>query len=336
MNQSDNSILIITEEDDAHADAVVSELNRVGVPVIRLHPRDFPLRVIAALQLVDGRIGGTISLPNGRTFSLLNIRSAWYRHPEPSELPSHLDPLWVDFTRAQSVELLQGLWRITDCYWVSPPSALRVAENKLYQLQLASSLGLPIPKTLITNDPVQAREFYAAADQPIIYKPLATPRFRVSTPQDVIPQVFTTLLTDQHMEQINTIQYAPGIFQEYVPKQVELRITVLGRRVFAAEIHSQLHERTRHDWRRYPDDMNDLPHYPHDLPRALQDRLLRMVDLLGLQFGAIDMILTPNGEYIFLEINPNGQWLWVEDMTGLPMLETFVKMLVEGRPASQA
>lgn len=340
MDQSEAPILIITREYDPHADEVILALNQRGIPVIRIHPRDFPLRASAAFRFEDGCADTSITLPDGRPFSPLKVRSAWYRKPEANELPQSPDPLWVDFIRAQTEHQVRGLWQMMHCYWVSPPAALRAAEYKLNQLQLAQQLGLMLPKTLVTNNPDEVRQFYAATSQRVIYKPLRTPSVisvksdSESLPDQLkIPLLYTTVLTDKHMQEIDSIRWAAGIFQEYVPKKVELRITIMGRRIFAVEMHTQIHERTRHDWRRYTDDLKAVPYYPHNLPSALENRLLQMVDLLGLQFGAIDMILTPDGEYVFLEINPNGQWLWMEDMTGLPMLKTLVTMLIEARPA---
>lgn len=343
MDQTEDPILIITREYDPHADEVIILLNQRGIPVIRLHPRDFPLRASSAFRFEGGHVDASISLPDGRAFSPLKVRSAWYRKPEANELPQRPDPLWIDFMRGQTEHQVRGLWQMMHCYWISPPAALRAAEYKLNQLQLAQRLGLRLPKTLVTNDPDKVRQFYAAASQSVIYKPLRSPSVvRVisdnqSLPdQHKIPLLYTTVLTDKHMKYIDSIRWAAGIFQEYVPKKVELRITVMGHRIFAVEMHTQLHERTQHDWRRYTDNLKSVPYYPHNLPSALENRLLQMVDILGLQFGAIDMILTPEGEYVFLEINPNGQWLWVQDMTELPMLKTLVEMLIEARPADPA
>jgi glutathione synthase/RimK-type ligase-like ATP-grasp enzyme len=107
------------------------------------------------------------------------------------------------------------------------------------------------------------------------------------------------------------------IFQAYVPKRLEVRVTVVGSAIFPAEIHSQQTHRTRHDWRRY--DHGETPYLPHALPGHVAERCLRLVAELGLCYGAIDLVLTPDGRYVFLEINPNGQYLWIEHATGMPI-----------------
>src|SRR5262249_21476922 len=125
------------------------------------------------------------------------------------------------------------------------------------------------------------------------------------------------------------IEYSPTIFQGYVPKRVELRITVVGERVFPAEIHSQQTQHTKHDWRRY--DLDNTPHFPHDLPCEIRERCVSLVKRLDLCYGAIDMVLTPDGRYVFLEINPSGQYMWIEAQTGLPISAAIADLLSAGR-----
>jgi glutathione synthase/RimK-type ligase-like ATP-grasp enzyme len=127
------------------------------------------------------------------------------------------------------------------------------------------------------------------------------------------------------------VRHAPVVVQEYVPKQVELRITVVGDRVFAAEIDSQASPMARHDWR--AGDPRTMAHRRHPLPLKEAERCLRLTRALDLCFGAIDMVLTPGGEYVFLEINPNGQWGWIQDLTGMPIAEVLAEILAVANPA---
>ena len=117
-----------------------------------------------------------------------------------------------------------------------------------------------------------------------------------------------------------------------MPKRLELRITVVGQRVFAAEIHSQQSNHTRYDYRHYDD--NSTRYQPHTLPAEVAQRCLHLVARLGLYYGAIDMILTPDGRYVFLEINPNGQYLWIEQATRLPISDAICDLLLSGKSTS--
>jgi len=121
----------------------------------------------------------------------------------------------------------------------------------------------------------------------------------------------------------------PLIVQVYVEKAVELRVTVVGSDVFAAEIHSQATQRTKIDWRRY--DEGNTPHFEHTLPDKVSKLCLAMTHSLGLVYSAIDLILTPDGRYIFLELNPNGQYQWIEHLTGLPITDRIARLLIDHR-----
>src|SRR5207244_3359434 len=105
------------------------------------------------------------------------------------------------------------------------------------------------------------------------------------------------------------VRFMPVIFQADVPKRVEVRVTVVGEQLFAVEIDSQRTNRTRHDWRRF--DANRTPYRRHNLPPAVQQACLRMVERLELRTGSLDLILTPDGRYVFLELNPGGRYDWI-------------------------
>lgn len=116
------------------------------------------------------------------------------------------------------------------------------------------------------------------------------------------------MLTPERLAKLDHIVSCPVVFQEYIEKQVELRITIVGDRIFAAEIHSQ----------------------EFHLPDEISEKLLRLMQELGLVFGCLDLILTPEGEYVFLEINPAGQWGWIEHFTKMPITEALTDMLIRG------
>ena len=144
---------------------------------------------------------------------------------------------------------------------------------------------------------------------------------------------YTLVVSTRDVGYAGALRRGPVIFQAYVPKRLELRVTVVGSAVFAAEIHSQHTRRTRHDWRRY--DHYQTPLGRHALPDDVAGRCRRLVAELGLCYGAIDLILTPDGRYVFLEINPNGQYLWIEEATGLPISDALCDLLMAGARADR-
>jgi glutathione synthase/RimK-type ligase-like ATP-grasp enzyme len=208
----------------------------------------------------------------------------------------------------------------------APWSILADRQAKLRQLSLAGRLGFAIPPTLVTNDPSQFLAFYREQEGRCITKHLSTKSLFDSGLLEQFVR-YTEPVTHRDLRSLGAIRLCPVLVQGYVPKQVELRVTVVGERVFAAEIHSQAAAHTAHDWRRHHAER--APCLVHALPDEVAQRCLRMTAELGLRYGAVDLILTPDGEYVFLEINPGGEYHWIEVYTGLPITQAICALLIE-------
>jgi glutathione synthase/RimK-type ligase-like ATP-grasp enzyme len=204
---------------------------------------------------------------------------------------------------------------------MSLPSAVQRAESKILQLQIASTVGFACPETLISNDPTEIRAFFRWEHQRVVAKPLRLGYFNYGDSQSA---VYTTALATSDLADDDALTAAPVIYQQHVEKQCDIRVTVIGSRIFAAAIHSQTEASARIDWRRSE---VDLAHTIHDLPEEIAQACIRLVEKLHLKFGAIDLILTPEGRYYFLEINPNGQWLWLEDKLGFMITDAIASWL---------
>jgi glutathione synthase/RimK-type ligase-like ATP-grasp enzyme len=138
--------------------------------------------------------------------------------------------------------------------------------------------------------------------------------------------LYTTLITESDIEaRLESVRMAPCLFQEYIPKHYELRVNVIGNYVWAAGIFSQAAEQTQIDYRH---DTVGCSHAPVLVPPMLERMCIRLARHLGLRMCNIDLILTPAGEYVFLEVNPNGQWAWVEDLVGFPLAAALVDELL--------
>jgi glutathione synthase/RimK-type ligase-like ATP-grasp enzyme len=201
--------------------------------------------------------------------------------------------------------------------------------NKPLQIDIARQLGFEVPRTLITNDPSLAREFYEFCGGDVVYKTLSCPRVTHNDGQvgDQVDNIaaYTTLVGTEDPNLWKSVELAPCLFQEHVAKKVELRVTVVGHDVFAAEILSQSDPATLIDWRR--GDIVNLEHRIHYLPEAIADLCRLLLRALGLNFGAMDLILTPDSRYVFLEVNPNGQYGWIEHLTGLQISQAIANLL---------
>jgi glutathione synthase/RimK-type ligase-like ATP-grasp enzyme len=335
-------ILIVTDEIDRDADIILLLLREMGQEVVRVHTSDFPLQ-IALSSSYDGTDWSRTIATRKRTIQLDEVRSIWWRRPGPPTLPSELTDYERGFVRDEVREGLTGLWESIEheCFWVSFPAAIKKAEHKMSQLSLATRLGLQVPQTLVSNDPDRVRSFYERCHQEMIYKTLYStvpnPQFYVSA-QGMSEQirsgfpkaqfVYTTRIGEEQLALLETIRTAPGIFQEYIPKQVELRATVIGDELFTAELHSQLHEETRTDFRHYE---VETPILPHTLPAEIAEQCLALTRASGLNYSTSDFILTPDGRYVFLEMNPNGQSFWVQDhVPELKLKEALAACLIRG------
>src|SRR5690606_6768334 len=176
------------------------------------------------------------------------------------------------------------------------------------QLKIAASIGLSIPDTCITNDPDAARAFVSRCSAGAIVKM----QRGFALYEDGVEQVvFTNVLDEQHLEQIDTLRYCPMQFQEKIEKEKELRVTIVGDKVFAFEIDSQKLENAKVDWRREGAELID-DWKPCELPVEVESKLLRLMDVYGVDYGAIDLIRNPQGLYYFLEINAAGEYFWLD------------------------
>lgn len=311
-------VLIIARADDAHAGAVIREIRLLGGDAVVADLSEFPQR--ARLNIRYSCCGErTYELVlDGRAHDLAAFGAAWWRRPQQPEVSSELaSGTHQLFAMNEAAEALGGLWHALDTFWVNDPARDHVAHRKVTQLRVAQDCGLRIPDTLITNDPAQARLF---ADRhgyrQVIYKAFSA-----------LEQEWreTRLLRAEEVALLDHVQYAPVIFQEYVEAIYDLRITVVGEEVFPAAIRSQ---ETRYpvDFRM---DIANASITPVELPPELVDRLLRFQRALGIRYGAIDMRLRPDGEYVFLEVNPAGQWLFIEEATRQPIAAALARLLVE-------
>jgi glutathione synthase/RimK-type ligase-like ATP-grasp enzyme len=266
-----------------------------------------------------------------------DICAAWYRRSRAlfAPLPS-LNLLQGDlenFVRVQSSVTLTALFGSLQTLWVGQPFKLRRAEIKALQLAEASKAGLLTPATLLSNDPKRAAAFVEAlGNTDCAVKPLVATRV---DGEGGARLPLTTTLPRGHA--LDSVALAPTIFQPYIEKAYELRCVVMGDKIVTAKINSQDKESARKDWRAAAVEEGDVEHEAFDLPEPVQGALHRMMHSFEINFASIDMIVTPEGEFVFLDLNPNGQWLWLEEELGLPLVASMADVLTtEYSPEAEA
>ena len=319
-------LLILSAPGDTHSEAVEQILSRRGVPFVHWNQAGFPEQDTVTLRYDSSGLRSQVLVKGGESIDLREVSTTYVRrHAHPDVRRPFDDPVARAYVETEARSLLNATAELIDGRWVpGPVRALYWAGDKSWQLRLAPRLGFEIPPTLISNDPSEFLEFYREHNGKLICKALDFPHFPSADGADT--WVFTTqLVTPRGAGYADSVRYCPAIYQAYVPKQLELRVTVVGERVFACAIHSQETERTRYDWRRY--DLEHTPHRVHELPEEIRERCVRIVRELGLCYGAMDLVLTPDGRYVFLEVNPMGQYLWIEKITGMPISEAICDLL---------
>jgi glutathione synthase/RimK-type ligase-like ATP-grasp enzyme len=326
-------VLIVTNDHDEHADAVIHELHKRNVAVFRFHPEDFPHSCSVSIDIQDGRIQGELRNADHRV-AFDEICAAWYRRSKnlymgaTNRTSERLD----DYVKAQSTATVVAVCAGLQTLWVSHPFKLRRGEVKALQLAEASRAGLKVPRTLISNDPAQATTFVdALGSTACAIKPLIA--IGVTDEQGYRLPLTTTLPPGHSLE---SMTLAPTMLQPYVDKAFELRCVVIGEEIFCAKLDSQADEQTRVDWRG-----GDPEHEVFKLPEEVEASIRRLMGRFELNFASLDMIVTPENEFVFLELNPNGQWLWLEYELGLPLVASMADLLTSdhasaGRPTEDA
>lgn len=207
----------------------------------------------------------------------------------------------------------------------------RQSSVKEDQLRMASEFGLTIPKTCITNDREQAINFVQQCDNGAIVKMQHGFSMQSEGKEAV---VYTNEVSLDDLSALDNLRYCPMKFQEKVDKQVELRITVIGTEVYTYALKSQEHQKGKVDWRRVGfETLEDWE--PFDLPEEVKHQLLLLHDHFKLNYGATDIIVTPEGKYVYLETNPGGEFFWLDRHTEYAMSDQIAKVLLgqaERRP----
>ena len=312
---------IVSHDQDLHAAEVRRHLASMGASVALFDTAKVPVGV--PLTTRQDPVAGWSGAWGRDGPDLREVRVMWWRRPQPFVLSDDLaardDRV---FAVGECQAAVSGLWACLDATWVNDPDRDTAASRKMWQLKLAQELGLRVPRTCITSDPDVARAFIASEPGRVIFKPFGgTPEtWRETRP---IRPVDLPLL--------DHVRFAPVIFQQAIEGGCDIRVTIAGDTLFAAAIQARS-EDTAFDFRIDP----QAPMQPHDLPAPVRTRLLALMARLGLRYGAVDLRLDPDGEHVFLEINPAGQWLFVEYGTGQP-ISAAVAALLAGldRPATR-
>lgn len=333
------NILIISHFSDTHADAVQWHLERLGNQVVRLDLSGFPHETTHTVLLDDSLTEERINHVEKEYTLNQDFDAVWLRRANaPNVNKELLDP--DDFfvadklCRAHCKAILNDL-TLGKAFWINKLEASNVADSKQAQLKAALRIGLSVPKTLISNRPQDIKHFIQAnLPNKTVYKDIEAIAWPELLNRPVVSR--TTFIEESGLPDENILKAVPGIFQREVNKQFEVRTVVMGHQVFAIKINSQLKESGSLDWREIPFEQMSGVTSHYDLPLDIVEKSLLLMDELGICFGCFDFIVDESGEHIFIEVNEQGQFLWMEELVPeLPLLEAFCEFLTSKNPEYQ-
>jgi hypothetical protein len=305
-------LLILTSNRDFAADFLIVELIHRNLPYFRLNTEEIAK---AGFHFsVENNIRREIYL-GPKQLDLDTITAVWYRralHPNPAVGLSQAESVFV---AGELRQLAMGIVLNPNITWINPIDKVSVAEHKLYQLQVARKLGFRVPRTLVSRNLQELQRFVAENKTGTICKPIfhgmfvdANSAYSVYT-RRVAPDSFDT----------DSLELCPVYLQEEVPRRADVQATFIGGRCFTVDITA---DTPIVDWR---DPDVAVTYSASMLDKDTETKCKVMLKKLGLIYGAFDFVRTPEGSLVFLEINPTGEWAWLEERLGFPMREAFIE-----------
>jgi MvdC family ATP-grasp ribosomal peptide maturase len=320
-------VLLLTHSGDYYTvDLVAQALARKGARPVRFNTDLFPSRVKLSARAGDQR-AARLFTETGDEISVEEVRAVWARKLWAPRMAHDLDERYRSMCISESAAALEGfLDALHNALWVNNLDHQRNAENKQRQLRLAARAGLRVPRTLVTNDAAEARQFFAETEGQTVAKLLRPLTVSMNADQ---PFVYTNRVREEDLAQAEALRHSPMVFQELIPKACELRVACVAGEAFTGALDATGTSRGHTDWRRAAPE--ECRWQKAELPREVASSLQVLMSELGLVFGAVDLICTPEGEHVFLEVNPGGEWGMLERDLDLPISEAIAEALLESK-----
>ena len=308
-------LLILTSDKDLTADFLISELIDRKLPYFRINAEEL-VNADMSFYLADAEFRRHLVV-GPRILDLKDIKSVWYRRVVQPIPPAILPSSERAFVAGEFRHLAMGLVLDPSALWVNPIDKVSIAEHKLYQLRVARACGFRVPRTLVSSDIDKLRHFSESNDTGTICKPIFHGLFSDGSSRY---SIYTRRVT-KDMFDAHSVSICPVLLQEEVPRIADVRVTIIGEECFVAEITG---DAGLVDWR---DTEISVDYSPAEIDSATYSACRTMLEQLGLKYGAFDFIKTPDGNLVFLEVNPTGEWAWLENRLGFPMREAFIRLM---------
>ena len=318
-------LLVVTNKSDLACDFLILRLKERKVSFIRLNTEDYGKQYEIDLTVSQHESALTVTFSDRLRVSADQIAAVYFRQPHLPELSPEIASQDREFAIREIREQFRSLWRLIDEQkWINHPRRLWLASNKIEQLSVAARIGFTIPDTLVTRSLPKLRQFFDSHQGRIICKAVKN---GFIYDQNGATVALTQRIGEDYFTYASDFAPIPSIYQPEIRKVYDIRVIVVRHNVYSTAIHSQEHAETEVDWRAW--DLCDfsLRHEPIELPNHIVNFCRNITAHYSLSYSAIDLVLGQDGNYYFLELNPNGQWAWIEYKTGYPIRDAIIDNL---------
>ena len=258
---------------------------------------------------------------SGNYFNSKDIKAVWHRKSWRIDIPEELDEDYQKIFLKEYAALRYNLFTVLeDVPWINPfENENKTDGNKMFQLKIAKKNNLLIPKTIFSNDEREITSFFHRNCNGKMVAKLHGVISKSMGGEDLLS---TTIIDENSLENISDIAYCPMIFQPYIDKEYELRIVCIDGEFFTGKINNSENV----DWRVA---QGNYFWSEYSLPENIKANLTSMMQEMGLYIGAIDMIKGRDGNYYFLEINPQGEWGMLQKELNFPIAEKIADNIIK-------
>lgn len=315
-------LLILTEKTDLTTDYLILKLLERNIPFLRLNTEEYGSEFNISL---DYRTNSYKLLCQSKEYTIDDFSGVYFRRPALPNLSNIIPKNEISFVEREIEALFSGFFRLlSSVKWLNHPRNIFLANSKIEQLKTAQNIGFMIPSTLISSNKSEILNFIKDETE-VIAKAVKHGFYEY---EDKVYLAFTQTLGEDFIVNIDNYIRVPMIFQKKIPKTYDIRVNVIGSKVFATALLSQEWDFSKTDWRVWDVcEKFDLKHIALSLPVEIENKCIEINRFYDLNFSAIDLVLDTNGDYYFLELNPNGQWAWIEEKVGYPLRDEIINFL---------
>jgi glutathione synthase/RimK-type ligase-like ATP-grasp enzyme len=317
-------LLIVTNKSDLASDYLILRLQERDIPFKRFNTEDYPELISIDICFRNNQYNYSIRFPDDSEITQDNLSCVYFRQPIAPAFANIENFATREFIENEFTEMLRSLWRlIPEKIWLNHPRKLWLASNKVEQLIEAITIGFSVPDTLLSYSKDSLEALLAEKNSHFVAKAV---RHGFVRDYDKVLLAGTQRLPENFLLEFDYYMNVPMMYQEEVKQGCDIRSVVVGDTVFSTRI--VLDRKDFVDWRLADLKGHELIHEPINLPLGVEKSCISIVQKFGLQYSSIDLMQDVHGNYYFLELNPNGQWAWIEQLAGHKIRDSIINNLI--------